>query len=390
MSSTHATITKVFGRWVVEDANSKNGTVVNGEPQKRAFLADGDLVEFGHSFFLFRDALATSDDDPADITADEPAPATGLVTLIPALARTFRQLEQVSRSDVSVVLHGESGTGKEVVARAIHAISSRKGSFVAVNCGALPDTLVETELFGYRKGAFSGAAEDRPGLVRSADGGTVLLDEIGDLPAPSQAAFLRVLQEREVMPVGATRPISVDVRVIAASHRDLDELVLGGKFRADLLARVSGVKVVLPPLRERREDLGLLVGALLRRLAPDREVIFDVRAARALFRYGWPLNIRELEKCLAAAIVLAGGELVEIDHLPATVAAALEAHPPEDAPSDDDSPLGPEDEKRKKELVQLLQEHKGNVSAISRAMGKARMQIQRWLKRFKLDPEKFR
>jgi transcriptional regulator with GAF, ATPase, and Fis domain len=194
------------------------------------------------------------------------------------------------------------------------------------------------------------------------------------------------------MPVGATRPISVDVRVIAASHRDLEDLVLGGKFRADLLARVSGIKVVLPPLRERREDLGLLIGALLRRVAPDRDIVFEVRAARAIFRYGWPLNIRELEKCLAAAVVLAGGELVEVEHLPPSVATALEARPTDDAAAheDDGAPLGPEDEKRKKEIVALLEEHKGNVSAIARVMGKARMQIQRWLKRYRLDPERFR
>src|SRR5262249_41268985 len=148
--------------------------------------------------------------------------------------------------------------------------SGRPGEFVAVNCAALPQTLVESELFGYRKGAFSGAAEDRTGLIRSADRGTLFLDEIGDLSPPAQAVFLRVLQESEVLPVGATRPVKVDIRLLAATHRNLEALVAENRFRADLLARISGLTLSLPPLRERREDLGLIIGMLLRRHFSDR------------------------------------------------------------------------------------------------------------------------
>jgi DNA-binding NtrC family response regulator len=395
MSATHATLTKVFGRWVLEDANSKNGSVLNGEPQKRAFLTDGDLIELGHTFFLFREALPAWAEDPPDQDATQLTTLVpGFRTLLPALSRTFAKLEQVARSELSVVLSGESGTGKEVVARALHALSGRPGAFVAVNCGALPETLIETELFGYRKGAFSGATEDRPGLIRAADRGTLFLDEIGDLPHGSQAAFLRVLQEREVVPVGGTRPMPVDIRLIAASHRDLDALIADEKFRGDLFARISGLRVDLPPLRERREDLGLLVGALLERVPmPQREgVTFDPKAVRAFHRYRWPLNIRELEKALAAAVVLAGENAVDLEHLPPAVAEALdppsqEIDEPEEA---DDRPLSEEDEKRKEELTALLREHHGNISAVARVMGKARMQIQRWVKRFGLDPESFR
>ncbi len=414
MSGTHASLTRVFGRWVLEDTGSKNGTVLNGEPQRRAFLGDGDVIELGHTFFIYRDALPTPIDEPHDLDAAQLASlAPGLATLLPGLAQTFRRLEQVARSDLSVVLSGESGTGKEVLARAVHALSSRGGAFVAVNCGALPETLIETELFGYRKGAFSGAAEDRPGLVRSADRGTLFLDEIGDLPLPSQAAFLRVLQEREVVPVGATRPVSVDIRLIAATHQDLDDLITEEKFRADLYARVAGIKVTLPPLRERREDLGLLVATLLARAGVDpSHGAFDVQAARALFRYPWPMNIRELEKALAAAVVLAGEAPIECEHLPPQVAAALvsqaadldeptgERDPARDLrePRDTDEDLGElderalsdEDRERRAELTRLLAEHRGNISAIARVMGKARMQIQRWCKRYRLDPESFR
>jgi DNA-binding NtrC family response regulator len=402
MSGTHATLTKVFGRWVLEDAGSKNGTVLNGEAQRRAFLGDGDLIELGHTFFIYREGLPTPADEPLDLDAIALAScAAGLATLVPGLAQTFRRLEQVARSDLSVVLSGESGTGKEVVARALHGLSSRGGAFVAVNCGALPETLIETELFGYRKGAFSGANEDRPGLVRSADRGTLFLDEIADLPLASQAAFLRVLQEREVVPVGATRPVGVDLRLIAATHRDLDEMVEHEEFRSDLFARISGVKVTLPPLRERREDLGLLIAILLARVGASERASLDVQAARALFRYAWPMNIRELEKALAAAVVLAGELPIETEHLPPQVAQALTApvaadEAAEDLPADagedteDDLPLSPDDLRRRDELARLLREHKGNVSAIARAMGKARMQIQRWIKRYKLDAEAYR
>jgi DNA-binding NtrC family response regulator len=393
MSGTHATLSKVFGRWVLEDAGSKNGTVLNGtaltgDPKPRPFLGDGDLIELGHTFFIYRDAMMTPADEPPDVDAASfAAHGPGLATLIPALSQTFRRVEQVARSDLSVVLSGESGTGKEVLARAIHGLSGRSGAFVAVNCGALPETLIESELFGSKKGAFSGA-EDRPGLVRAADRGTLFLDEIGDLPLPQQAAFLRVLQEREVVPVGGTRPVPVDLRVISASHRDIEALVGEELFREDLFARISGVKVDLPPLRERREDLGMLIATLLARTGtPPEHGRFDVLAARALFRYHWPRNIRELEKALAAAVVQASDAPIGLEHLPPEVRHALVAPVHFTAESEEENV---DDEKLRDELVRLLREHKGNISAIARLKGKARMQIQRWCKRFKLDPESFR
>jgi DNA-binding NtrC family response regulator len=389
MSSTHARLSKVFGRWMIEDAGSKNGTVLNGALEKRAVLSDGDLVELGHTFFLYRDGVPTEDADPADTDASElQAPAPGLGTLLLPFSRAFTALTQVAASPVSIVLTGESGTGKEVIARAIHQLSKRPGAFVAVNCGALPETLVETELFGYKKGAFSGAAEDRPGLIRAADRGTLFLDEIGDLPLPSQAAFLRVLQEKEILPVGATRPLPVDFRLVAATHRTLEHLVARGEFRNDLYARISGFTVELPPLRERREDLGLLIGILLRRHLPEKAdaITFTSEAARALFRYPWPLNIRELEKAISTAVVLAGENPVDPSHLPAPVGAALKGPPVTlSTEMEESGPLSEEDARRKEELLALLREHGGNISAVARVMGKARMQIQRWIKRYGID-----
>src|SRR5260370_29152938 len=169
------------------------------------------------------------------------------------------------------MLLGPSGCGKVLSSRAVHALSRRQGPFVGVNCGALPENLVEAELFGARRGAFTGADQDRVGLVLTADKGTLVLDEIGDLPVRAQPTLLRTLQEREVLPVGATRPLAVDIRLVAATHRDLDELVRLHQFRADLLARISGFVIRLPPLRERLDDLGLLIAAMLPRHLPPQQ-----------------------------------------------------------------------------------------------------------------------
>ena len=397
VSSRHAQVSRTARGWQVEDLGSKNGTLVNGARVVSRPLADGDWLEIGHTFLLFREALPLADGAP--VSSDrlrEPAP--GLCSLHPALAEELRKLELVAASKTCVLLGGESGVGKEVAALAVHHLSKRPGPFQAVNCGALAHHLVESELFGYRKGAFSGADEDRVGLVRTADRGTLFLDEIGDLPLAAQAALLRVLQESEVTPVGGTRPIKVDLRLVAASHRDLDEMVLAGTFRADLLARLSGFKLLLPPLRERREDLGLLLASLLRRHFEGKAAVrFTADAARRLLSWHWPLNVRELEKCLTTAVVLAGEGKVELAHLPAALlatpaapvgpAGAPAGAPKPAAPK---APLSPEDQQLRAQLEALLAQHGGNVSAVAAAMGKARFQIQRWIKRLALDPEQHR
>ncbi len=392
MSSSHARIEHSFGRWVLEDTDSKNGTIVNGAPTRRAVLQDGDLFELGHTMFLFCAGLPVREGAPADIDlAAAPAPPTGLITLAPALEEGLIRLRQVARSPIAILIQGDSGTGKEVTARAAHALSGREGEFVAVNCGAIPANLVESELFGYRKGAFSGAVEDRPGLVRSADRGTLFLDEIGDLPTASQAALLRVLQEREVTPVGGVSPVHVDLRVVAATNRDIDGMVANEDFRRDLFARLAGFRIELPPLNRRLEDFGLLVGTLMARVVPNAETHpgFECDAIRQMLRYSWPLNIRELEQCIRTASVLAGENAIANEHLPASVRNP--ATPAAPAPDDERPPsLSPEDEKTRDELVDKLRAHSGNISAVARDMGKDRKQIQRWLKRFRIDASDFR
>jgi hypothetical protein len=298
VSAVHARLLRVGAGWAVVDPGSTNGTIVDGQRVARAPLNDGALLALGSTLFTVktaatpREALVNVDLDGSDATT----------TLLPTYARSLESLRQVMRSRLPVLLLGESGTGKEVLARAVHASSGRSGPWVAVNCGAIPETLVESQLFGHARGAFSGAVRDEPGLIRSSEGGTLFLDEIGDLPRTSQAALLRVLQEREVLSVGSTRAVRVDLRIVSATHRRVDALQ-GDAFRADLYARLAGYVHELPPLRERREDMGLLVSALLRALAPERagRIALSVELGTAIVRHAWPLNVRELEHALASS-----------------------------------------------------------------------------------------
>ena len=309
MSSKHARLERRFGNWVLTDPGSKNGTAVNGKLTQSVILADGDLIETGHTLLRFRSRLALGPEARAVLDSSAGLGPPGMATLVPELARELEQAQRLAGAgDIPFLIQGESGTGKELLARAVHQMSGRPGELVAVNCGAIPENLVESELFGHLRGAFSGAASDKIGLIRAADRGTLFLDEIGDLALPSQAALLRVLQEREVMPVGANRPSPVDLRVISATHRDLDGMVSRSEFRGDLYARLAGYNVALPPLRERLDDIGLLIGALFRRVLGERAVGhpgFELDAARALLAYEWPMNVRELESALRAGAALA-------------------------------------------------------------------------------------
>ncbi|MCC7542694.1 MAG: sigma 54-interacting transcriptional regulator [Deltaproteobacteria bacterium] len=370
LSTDHARLTRIGGRWLLEDRGSKNGTRVGGLRETRVFLGDGDVVEMGRSFFVFR-----RDADDVEVASPGGARVPGLETVVPSLAAAFDRLAAIARSDVPIVLRGESGAGKEVVARAVHALSGRSGRLVAVNCGALPEALVASELFGHRRGAFTGANNDRAGFVRSADRGTLLLDEIADLPASSQASLLRVLQEHEVTPVGAALPVPVDVRVVTATRRDLESLVASGAFREDLWARLSGFVLHLPPLRDRREDLGLVVASLLERARPHAAgtVTLSVEAARALCLHGWPRNVRELAHAIESALALAADGHIELHHLPPAVAAAATPTPVRE---DEDSSDG-EAMARRDELTALIRRHGGNLSAVARDLRKDRKQIQR-------------
>ncbi|MEO7038176.1 MAG: sigma 54-interacting transcriptional regulator [Polyangiaceae bacterium] len=284
VSRRHAALRRSHGEvgWSIADLGSRNGTRVNGHAVQTAVLRGNDVVRVGDSVFI--------------VTAS-PGPfkeiAPGLVGGA-ALQRALSPLLQGARSDLPIVLEGETGTGKEVVTRAVHEWSGRPGPLVAVNCAALPQGLAEGELFGYRRGAFTGADRANPGFFRSAEGGTLLLDEISDLPLLLQAKLLRALEQKEVQPLGETRPVPVDVRIIVAGQQSLLEAVQKQLFRADLLARLNGFTLRLPTLRQRREDILPLflhfMGKLRQQGAPECEPDFVER----LCLHDWPFNVREL------------------------------------------------------------------------------------------------
>ncbi len=380
LSSAHARLQDSFGRWILHDEGSKNGCKVNGEPVQRHELKDGDLLELGRTFMVFRDAAEESDAAVLDLSSV--APSEWPMTLNPELSVELQKLTKLAATTIPILILGDSGTGKEVVAQHIHSSSRPTGNFVPVNCGALPAGLVESELFGHKKGAFSGAVSDHEGLVRNAHAGTLFLDEIADLPSSAQATLLRVLQENEVRPVGATDSHAVDLRTISATHLDLDARVASGGFRRDLFARIAGYRMRLPPLHERIEDMGLLIAIFLEDL-DHADLRISVEAGRALLQYPWPLNIRELRSCLATATILAEGDTIELSHLPEALRSMPEKSPAREPDDDSTSAL-------QRQLLGHLSTHKGNVSAVARAMDKDRKQIQRWIKRFQIDLSDYR
>ncbi len=385
MSSEHGRLVRVDGAWRFEDPHSKNGAVVDGRATRLTRIDHSAVIQLGHTIFLLEQARMAHD-TPLDVVAE---PLAALATLHAPLAAQMAELEQVAAANVSILVLGETGTGKEVVARAVHALSRRSGEFVAVNCGAIPSTLIESELFGHKKGAFSGALTDRVGHVRAAHHGTLFLDEIGELSSAAQTALLRVLQQHEVVPVGDSLPVPVDLRIIAATHRDLPAMIDQGRFRDDLYGRLLGTTIALPPLRERRSDLGLLVASLLRRSDPSGTARVSPAAARALFAYDWPRNIRELERALVSGLARSANRLIDLDHLPDEIAASSDAAaspPPRPAPALAD----PADDALRAEIVEALVRHGGNVTAAAKALGKHREQLHRWARRLGIDLESFR
>ncbi len=244
----------------------------------------------------------------------QPAALAGLLTRDSEMLRACRTIEKVASTNATILLLGESGTGKEVLARGLHEASNRKGErFVAINCAAIPDTLLESELFGYEKGAFTGAGKTTQGKIESAGGGTLMLDEIGDLPLALQAKLLRFLQERVVERLGGRQEIPVDVRIVGATHQDLKALIKEGLFREDLYYRLAEIVITIPPLRARKGDPALLAHAFVRRFAAEynrANISLSEDALRATEDYGWPGNVRELENCIKRAVIMAEGQQI--------------------------------------------------------------------------------
>jgi len=373
LSGRHARLRRVRGEWELEDLGSRNGTFLLEQRLSRStVIQDAQFFEMARFFFMVRSGPAATEQSL-------------LQALDPRVIASVQALFQVAVSSVPILIQGETGTGKEVHARAAHEASRRAGRFVAVNCGALPATMVEAQMFGHVRGAFTGAVRDEPGLVRMATGGTLFLDEIADLGPSAQAALLRVLQEREVLPIGGRIPVPVDLRIVSATHRDLDAEVREGRFRDDLLARLRGYEHLLSPLRHRRSDLGQLAAAIVKEALPTGRLALAPAAARALLKYDYPYNVRELRQILLAAAALSGEAPIAVGHLPARVQnPALQRKA---TPLLDEEKIDPELRAR---LVEQLTAHQGNVAAVARAMSKAPAQIHRWMKRNGLDPADYR
>ncbi len=367
------------------DLKSRNGVRVNGRAVATAELGQGDVVRVGGWVGIVVGAAG----EMREI-------APGLLGG-PVLQAATAPLRQAAASSLTIVLEGETGTGKEVVTRCVHAWSGRPGPLVAVNCAALPEGLAEGELFGYRRGAFTGADRASPGFFRSAAGGTLLLDEVSDLSLSLQAKLLRVLEEGEVQPLGETRPVPVDVRIVVASQQPLMDAVKEGRFRPDLLARLDGITVRLPPLRQRKEDVPQLFSHMLREISRNRAPAVEGDLVERLCIHDWPFNVRELVQLVRQLLVLHPDQpLLRAEHLPERI-GTLPAEPgPTGTRAKGSVRTGPAHPPAANEPVELpallvaLRASGGNVARASAMLGITRQRAYRLMESHAVDLEAIR
>jgi two-component system response regulator HydG len=306
----------------------------------------------------------------------------GLIGVSAKMQRVYKMVEKVSQHEYPVLILGESGTGKELVAKSIHYSGPRKSRpFAPVDCSSLVPTLIESELFGYVKGAFTGAMQSKQGLLEAAQGGTLFLDEIGDMPVDLQAKLLRALQEREVKPVGSTERRHINVRIIAATNRDLDAAIKNGTFRQDLYFRLNVVQIKLPPLRERKSDIEILVTSFLEKFSDPQGAPRTISedAMRRLIAYDWPGNVRELENAIERAVAMGSGPIVHVGDLPSNL------HYPASERIPDRDELLPIEELERRAILRTLQETGGDKLAAARMLGIGKTTLYRKLKQYQMD-----
>jgi DNA-binding NtrC family response regulator len=380
ISGQHAQIARAGSGFELTDLGSTNGTIVDGVvAQPKASLRDGALVFLGGHVAVFRLVSST---ELAAIREELGRPLGPVATANPVFAVVCGKLRKLAESDSEVLLTGETGAGKEVYARAMHEASGRKGRFVAVNCAAIPRELVESELFGYVRGAHSQAMSPKAGIIEDAEGGTLFLDEIGDMAPELQTKLLRFTQDRLLIPVGGTRSRRIDARILAATSRTAPPTQSGGSgLRADLAARLGAEAIRIPPLRDRIEDLGSLVAFVLGR--GDRRL--ELAAFQALCLYTWPGNVRELAKVVASAEALSrGAERIGAEHLPSAIASTprrVRASPSGRASRPAPTAL---------ELEELMRRFNGNMLRVARELERKPALVYRWAKRFKLNADDYR
>ena len=372
MSRNHARVSRSTGSgWLLEDMGSKNRVQVGGAQAQLHKLEDGDVFRLGDSMFVYEVLPPGARDEPTD---------SGFVGESGAVRGLLREARIAAASRSTLLIHGESGSGKEVLCRRLHDWSGRRGPLVPVNCGAIPSQLIESTLFGHRRGAFTGAVEHNDGYFVAADEGTIFLDEVAELSLEAQAALLRVLEDGVVTPVGSTRGRRVDVRVVAATHKDLRQAVANDAFRADLYTRLAGWLLILPPLRDRPLDLMPLTAQFL-----SRGFRLDPDAAEALLAHGWPGNVRELKSVVARAEALARDGVIGLDALPQELAEPIKVRLTLAAPDlTRNVRPGPE------ELIEVLRWAGGNIAQVAERYGKTRKQIYRWIERHGIDVDALR
>ena len=371
VSKHHVQIEEHPDGYLVRDLGSRNGSFMNGARIREAFFAPGSTVQLGNTVLRFEPPA-----EKASLSVSARSAFGEIQGAGPKIREVFGLLEKVAPSDLSVLILGETGTGKEVVARSIHQESRRRARpFVVFDCSAVSRELIDSALFGHQQGAFTGATAQRKGAFLSAEGGTLFIDEIGELPLDLQPKLLGALERQEVQPLGSDRPAKVDVRVIAATHRDLGRMVDEGTFRRDLMYRLSVVSVRLPPLRERPEDIPVLVKHFLA-LAGAAGHAVTASALALLVRAPWPGNVRELRNAIDRALVLAGAAAIDEEHLDVSTRA-----PVTNAPGD-----------RKLEEVEAeairstLIKTSWNKSKAARILGIARGTLQEKLDRYGIKP----
>lgn len=383
VSRVHARVHKVGPVYVLSDAGSRNGTYKNGQRIEEAALDPGDVIRLGDWLGVVLDLEPELAASPSFFAEPEPGVIVG-----PRSSAEWRRLEQVAKGRAPILLEGPTGTGKEVLARAVHRHSGRSGAFVGVNCAALPESLAEAQLFGHARGAFTGAVQASEGLIAAADQGTLLLDEIADLPLSQQAKLLRVIEQREVLRLGETAPRSADVRFVAACQQPLWELVRSNDFRADLLGRLSGCTIRLLPLKQRREEIPRLFSAAFERAggSPRR---LKAGAFEALCLATWPLNVRQLVlfACSTASSLPGDSDIGRsaiaelLEKSGAEFGEALESG---DATSTTEPALGrrralwlARNEAQLAELQRALEATRGNMSEAARQVGLSRSAAMR-------------
>jgi DNA-binding NtrC family response regulator len=372
--------------YLLIDLNSTNGTFLDNRRIERAYLSPGSQIRAGSSTLEFKPI-----DEEVTVEPDRDGLLGGMVGQSVKMRQIFGLIKKISPMDVSVIIQGETGTGKELVARAIHEGSSRKkGPMVVLDCGAIPPNLIESELFGHEKGSFTGAIASRPGAFERANGGTIFLDELGELRMDLQPKLLRVLENREVRRVGGNDVIEVDVRVIAATNRDLVKEIQSSNFREDLYFRLSVINIQLPPLRQRRDD----IPHIIRKALSDPEIVskhgrkrFSQGALSVLMAYPWPGNVRELMNVLSHVLTFSDGEEIDVTHLPARVQGQQKEQP---LPFNEHLSFKDAKEQllesfEREYISQVLKRCDGNISRAARESGLHRKSIERLVKKYSLD-----